>query len=498
MPADDPSGRAASVVVLGADLLLAAMPATGVQLMHACRRAGFDAAVPASWGDEVIARECAERVAELGDAPAILCACPYVADRLATRSAELHQFLVSFVAPPVATARYLRALARGAELRITYVGACPSSSAPEIDQHFAPAAFLGWLAERGIVLADQPTVFDGVLSPDRRRHHSLPGGLPVPQTLAGEAHPRAIIEIFGEDYAAEVAEQLIQGSRVLVDLAPRLGCACAGAAAGVHQRTARVVLTALEPPRALGPVVDHSLPVPLHQPLPPPLQLPPDQPADQGPATGYGPYTPVCPAASAPGGTGGAGATRRPTPATGAPMVTPRGTPPVPQFRVPRLTPVGVARLSTTGVPRAFDVDGRRLPRAYVAVRRRSHPYLQAVATPPPLPAVSYDHFVADMAATVAHEVPRWRLRLGEAIAFWRAEGIVTTVLERAYALPKAPDVEGLLATFASAVEHLRALERQAVALDARHAGAVVFRDPERVAEAEQVLLDVEDWGDIL
>jgi hypothetical protein len=111
---------------------------------------------------------------------------------------------------------------------------------------------------------------------------------------------------------------------------------------------------------------------------------------------------------------------------------------------------------------------------------------------------VSYDHFVADMAATVAHEVPQWRLRLGEAIAFWRAEGVVTTVLERAYALPKAPDVEGLLATFASAVEHLHALERQAVALDARHAGAVVFRDPERVVEAEQVLLDVEEWGDIL
>jgi hypothetical protein len=507
MPVDDPSGRATTVVVLGADLLLAAMPATGVQLMHACRRAGFDVAVPASWGDEVIARECAERVAERGDSPAILCACPYVADRLATRTAELHRFLVSVVAPPVAAARYLRALARGAALHITYVGACPSSSSPEIDQHFAPAAFLGWLAERGVELAEQPTLFDALLTPDRRRHHSLPGGLPVPQTLAAEAHPRTIVEIFGEDYAAELAEQLIQGGRVLVDLAPRLGCACAGAAVGVHPRTARVVLTTLEPPRSLGPVVDHSLRVPLALPLETPPESPPasastpvhqPSPATTGWPTRPPARTPAGTPAHSPAVAEAAGSAAHATPHAGTPTVTPRGTPVVPPPRLPRLTPVGVARLSSTGVPRAFDVDGRRLPRAYVAVRRRSAPYLQAVATPPPLAAVSYDGFVAGIAATVAHEVPHWRLRLGEAIAYWHEQGVATAVLERAYSLPKAPDVEGLLATFAAAVERLLELERQAVALDASLAGAEVFRDPERVAEAEEMVVGAGAWGELL
>src|SRR6185436_19392880 len=43
------------IVILGTDALLAALPATPVQLAHACLRAGFANVVPASWGDELIA-----------------------------------------------------------------------------------------------------------------------------------------------------------------------------------------------------------------------------------------------------------------------------------------------------------------------------------------------------------------------------------------------------------------------------------------------------------
>ena len=41
-----------SVLILGTDAVLAAGPATPVQLVHACRAAGYDAVIPASWGDE--------------------------------------------------------------------------------------------------------------------------------------------------------------------------------------------------------------------------------------------------------------------------------------------------------------------------------------------------------------------------------------------------------------------------------------------------------------
>ncbi len=56
-------------------------------------------------------------------------------------------------------------------------------------------------------------------------------------------------------------------------------------------------------------------------------------------------------------------------------------------------------------------------------------------------------------------------------------------------ALPVAPDVNGLLATFAAAVEHLRNLEAQALAVDPSLRGHPAFRNPETVAEA-QLLLD--------
>lgn len=98
------------------------------------------------------------------------------------------------------------------------------------------------------------------------------------------------------------------------------------------------------------------------------------------------------------------------------------------------------------------------------------------------------DGFLADIAQEVETRVERWRVMLGEACAFWRTEGYVTRVLERAMQLPAAPDVNGLLATFSAAVEHLRGLEMQAVTLDPGVRGNPAFRDPEQVGEAQRLL----------
>jgi chromosomal replication initiator protein len=54
---------------------------------------------------------------------------------------------------------------------------------------------------------------------------------------------------------------------------------------------------------------------------------------------------------------------------------------------------------------------------------------------------------------------------------------------------PVQPDVNGLLSTFTAAVEHLRAIESQAIGLDPSLRGHVAFRNPETIAEA-QALLD--------
>jgi hypothetical protein len=62
-------------------------------------------------------------------------------------------------------------------------------------------------------------------------------------------------------------------------------------------------------------------------------------------------------------------------------------------------------------------------------------------------------------------------------------------MLERALDLPDAPDVDGLEARFTSACERLRAIEAEAIRLDPRFTSLAVFRDPERLADAEELLL---------
>ncbi len=266
-------------IIVGADAFLAARPATPVQVAHACRAAGYVAAVPATWGDELIAEACARKLATRTLPSAIFCSCRRVRDRLLGPGPDLLPFLVSYVSPPVATARYLRGLYGQAPLDITYVGACPSAaSSAAIDRQIRPEEFFAGLAAKGIIPAQEPLVFNSILAPDRRRCHSLPGGLPVDGILQNAEPtfnpsgpvsasippafiPRAVVEVREIEYAAELAQYLIMAAPVLLDLAPRLGCVCSGAIAGVPVSQARASVIALEPPRSPTPIVEQDIPV---------------------------------------------------------------------------------------------------------------------------------------------------------------------------------------------------------------------------------------------
>ena len=265
-----------SFALLGADAFLAARPATPVQLMHACTRGGYDAAIPATWGDELIAERCIERLAERTLGPAVFCTCSYVRDRLLAPGPDLAPFMLSFVAPPVAAARYLRQLYAGRPIDITYVGACPSADDEAIDRQVAPKAFFAELRGQGIILSQQPTIFNSMFAPDRRRCLSQPGGLPTPQLLERQSMPRELVEVAGFEYAAELAQHLILSEPVLIDLATRSGCACSGAAVGIPPTEARSSVVALEPPRSAQPIVEHDVEVPVDLPIPVPS-------ADRGP-----------------------------------------------------------------------------------------------------------------------------------------------------------------------------------------------------------------------
>lgn len=96
--------------------------------------------------------------------------------------------------------------------------------------------------------------------------------------------------------------------------------------------------------------------------------------------------------------------------------------------------------------------------------------------------------FLSDVTTVVQTHVETWQVRLREVIAYWQGEGYRTSVLERALALPKDPDVHALVEMFANAVEHLRELEATATKVDPALGGHELFHDPERLAQAEDLV----------
>jgi len=256
-----PSTQAAvvppSVVILGSDALLAALPATPTQLANACYAAGFEGVFPASWGDELVAAGCLKDLeSHLG--PAILCTCPLVREQL-RGVAPLSRHQVHLVSPPVAAARYLRALCDDAPLRITYVGECPGAEDASIDERVAPAEFLRRLAGKGITpLAQRPDLGSNVPR-DRRRFYSLPGGAPTQEWLSADWPKRTLVDADAGTALADLAHSPLARESTLIDFAPQLGCACSGAVGGIAPSEARKSVAALEPPRSRQEVLDPDL-----------------------------------------------------------------------------------------------------------------------------------------------------------------------------------------------------------------------------------------------
>jgi chromosomal replication initiation ATPase DnaA len=125
------------------------------------------------------------------------------------------------------------------------------------------------------------------------------------------------------------------------------------------------------------------------------------------------------------------------------------------------------------------------------AVTAEEEPPAEKVAvrpTPTERPTGEFENFLSEVTTVVRQQVESWQPRLREAITYWNGEGYSTAVLERALTLNKAPDVAGLLTTFTAAVEHLRDLERAAVEVDLALGSDPVFRDPERMAAAEDLV----------
>ncbi|HEY4304071.1 MAG TPA: hypothetical protein VGM82_06370 [Gemmatimonadaceae bacterium] len=371
------STQTVPIVILGTDALLAALPATPVQLAHACLRAGFANAIPASWGDELIAAAVLRRLPQFDGGPAILCSCPIVAHRLLSVGGDLRPAMMGFVAPPVAIARYVRALSGSTRVRITYVGGCPGANDEAIDIRMRPDALLALLGERGIVVDDQPRVFESILPPDRRRFRSQPGGVPTAESLWSDVGARTLVEMDTDDFVTELAQQLLSGKNVLIDAGPHLGCVCSGAVAGVAVKDARPGVVTLEPPRAMMPIVEEHAPIDLDLAVPAATRAPLDISA----AVAHMPiarHTQVFAGVSPSGSTN---APASPPPLAGHRFSPVRTMAAIVEPKTPHRPSGPIMQRAVLGTsPVSRDGEGKSLPRAYVARRRPSPRAVQAVA----------------------------------------------------------------------------------------------------------------------
>lgn len=103
-------------------------------------------------------------------------------------------------------------------------------------------------------------------------------------------------------------------------------------------------------------------------------------------------------------------------------------------------------------------------------------------------PSLDFQSFLGEIASTVAAHVDPWKLKVAESVAYWNGAGYRTAMLERLLqnAGPET-NFESALRDFTAAVEKLRELEERATAVDPALGANDVFRDPERVEEAEEL-----------
>jgi chromosomal replication initiator protein len=114
-----------------------------------------------------------------------------------------------------------------------------------------------------------------------------------------------------------------------------------------------------------------------------------------------------------------------------------------------------------------------------------------AAADPDAPAADEFGAFLADVTVTVGKAVEAWRARVGEAVLRWTGEGYRTRRLEALLERDTPGAVDDAIAEFGKDVERLKELEAEVAELDPQAAGDSVFRDPGRLAEAEEAAAKV-------
>ncbi|HEX8904450.1 MAG TPA: DnaA/Hda family protein [Longimicrobiaceae bacterium] len=133
-------------------------------------------------------------------------------------------------------------------------------------------------------------------------------------------------------------------------------------------------------------------------------------------------------------------------------------------------------------IARVQEAEGRQV---------RASELTAVVGLPRPEHPDEFSAFLFDITSTVEQivETDPWRKRLAEAILRYEGEGFRTRRLEHALEADSAPDIEALLNGYAADLGKLGKIAAELEELDSEAAGSAVLKDPDRVAEAEALLV---------
>lgn len=275
------SGRA--VLLLPTEALVYFYPATPEQLINACFAAGFRRVYFESVGDELVAAEYLRLWRENERKSWIRSTSPIVVNYCRTKLPELLPFLAPVVTPSVALARYVRAQEAAdppdsgtadadpadsgtartpqPDLTLIYAGVgAPGINGDEsaIDVCISLEELEELLHEAGAAPLDQRLTLSR-MPPERRRHLSLPGGLPLALLEEQRQSSRRFRRERGVQGLPAIARALIGDESELgfVDVLPfdgNLGHPAYGPPEDLYWR--RQIADLVEPRRSEQPVVE--------------------------------------------------------------------------------------------------------------------------------------------------------------------------------------------------------------------------------------------------
>jgi diguanylate cyclase (GGDEF)-like protein len=248
-------GRRA-VLILSVEAAAHFYPATPEQVVNACYAAGYSTVHRGVLGDELVAKEYLDLLAEDGWGTIVRSTCPVIVETVRTQYPELIPYLAPVATPIAAEARYLKAL-YGPDTSVVYAGVCITEGGPDVDAAITFTELEGIFKKRGVRVMDQPAYFTRIPE-ERRRHWSTAGGLPLELLKEERQSSRRFRKVRGLG-ALEGIARAVGVDRIdlgFVDILPCEGCLdhpLLGPPAELFRR--REIVGASEPPRASLPVL---------------------------------------------------------------------------------------------------------------------------------------------------------------------------------------------------------------------------------------------------